>query len=165
MFLSHPIFKPKHDLVEHSITVAKKTREILDETNLNISNIGFYAGLFHDIGKLNPLYQIAFLEKNDYEVKKKIKELESIYLRWHAPFSEFISHFVLKDLGLETYERDKISSVIYHHHISLHHSSDKPKNDNRIPITQKQITTNLKEFKSEISEIQEFSGNELGLLS
>ena len=71
MFLSHPIYNKKHSLVEHSIIVAKKTREILDETNLNISNIGFYAGLFHDIGKLNPLYQIAFLEKSEDAVKKR----------------------------------------------------------------------------------------------
>jgi len=153
MFLSHP----NHDLVEHSIRVAKKTREILNETNLNISNIGFYAGLFHDIGKLNPLYQIAFLEKSEDTVKQKIKELESTYLRWHAPFSEFISHFVLKDLGLETYERDKISSVIYHHHSSLQNPPSKINNDHRIPITQKQIANNLKEFKSEASKIQEFS--------
>jgi CRISPR-associated endonuclease/helicase Cas3 len=157
MFLSHPIFNEKHDLVEHSITVAKKTREILNETNLNISNIGFYAGLFHDIGKLNPLYQIAFLEKSEDEVKKKIKELESIYLRWHAPFSEFIALFVLKDLGLETYERDKISSVIYHHHSSLQNPPSKINNDHRIQITQKQIANKLKEFKSEVSKIQEFS--------
>ena len=133
MFLSHPVFNKKHSLIEHSITVAKKTREILDETTLNISNIGFYAGLFHDIGKLNPLYQIAFLEKNGDAVKKKIKELESIYLRWHAPFSEFIALFVLRDLGLEIYERDKISSVIYHHHSSIKNPPDKINNDTEFP--------------------------------
>lgn len=157
MFLSHPIYNVKHSLLEHSLAVAKKTREILDETNLNISNVGFYAGLFHDIGKLNPLYQIAFLETDEIAVKQKISELEHTYIRAHSPFSEFISRFILEDKQLDMYELDKISSVIYYHHSSLKHSFPDRKNDRRIQVTKQKIAENLKEFEQEASCIKEFS--------
>lgn len=156
MFLSHPIFETRHSLARHSIEVAKKTKRILDETTLNISDLGFYAGLLHDIGKLNPLYQLAFLETNNYAVENKISELESTFIHIHSPFSEFISQSLLHKTRLCQNEKDKISAVIYYHHSSLKHTYNE-KVDKRIAITQKEIANNLKAFEQEVSKIQEFS--------
>jgi HD superfamily phosphohydrolase YqeK len=55
--------------VRHLIEVANDTQKLLSQTDFEIAKAGFYAGLLHDIGKLNPFYQELFLAK-----KKDIKE-------------------------------------------------------------------------------------------
>lgn len=156
MFLSHPIFNKKHSLVQHSIEVAKKTREILDETNLDISELGFYAGLLHDIGKLNPIYQQAFSENDELSVKKKLSELDNEYIRMHAPFSEFMSQGLLDQKIQSQENKDSISAVIYYHHGSLKRTFPNNRNDKRIFVTQEKIAESLKEFQKETLGEEEF---------
>jgi len=70
-FLSHPLEEEKHSLLEHSIEVALKSQELLSYTQFKNSDLGFYSGLLHDIGKLNPYHQIFFrTNKLDRETVK-----------------------------------------------------------------------------------------------
>jgi len=84
-FLARPI-DPKginSGLIAHSVNVARKAKDLLFETGLETA--AFYAGLLHDIGKLNPYYQILFsseaLKRQDVKIK-----LDKEYIRAHAPF-------------------------------------------------------------------------------
>ncbi len=156
MFLSHSKFNEKHSLVKHSIEVAKKTREILDETHLDISELGFYAGLLHDIGKLNPIYQQAFSENDKLSVERKLSEPDNEYIRMHAPFSEFMSQGLLDQKIQSQENKDSISAVIYYHHGSLKRTFPNNKNDKRIFVTQEKIAASLKEFQKEALGEEEF---------
>jgi HD superfamily phosphodiesterase len=82
-YLSHPIEKEKHSLLEHSLSVALKAQELLSTTKFPSPEIGFYSGLLHDIGKLNPYYQILS-RQNDHKEKKNKKN-----------FVLYTSHFIL----------------------------------------------------------------------
>lgn len=56
---SHPK-ETGHTLEIHCKSVANKARELCQGINLNCETTAYYAGLLHDIGKINPWYQIVF---------------------------------------------------------------------------------------------------------
>ena len=66
-YFSHPIEEKKHMLIQHSLDVATKTEYLLSRTKFHNEKLGYYAGLLHDLGKLNPYYQILFRTKNQKE--------------------------------------------------------------------------------------------------
>lgn len=145
MFLSHPIEEKKY-LADHCITVAKKTKEILDETSFEISDIGFYAGLLHDIGKLNPFYQILFsTEKKTRD--KKLTQLQETYLREHSRFSAWAANYLLENLDYDTI--DIISAIIAAHHTRLTKTISQPKQSDILKRTQLGLFQNLELFKKE----------------
>lgn len=150
MFLAHP---PDHSLVEHCIEVANKTKEILDDTKFDISKEGFYAGLLHDIGKLNPFYQELF--SNMHDEKEKIKQLQEQYPREHAKFSSWAANFLLESV-LNYDQIDVISCVIAAHHSKLARTISKPESDKTL-ATQKIITKYLDDFKREVSNYNDFA--------
>ncbi len=148
MFLSHP---PDHSLLEHSIAVGNKTKEILDDTKLNISKEGFYAGLLHDIGKLNPYYQELFSSEINDDRKKQLMEK---YPREHAKFSSWAANYLLEPiLGYD--KTDIVSCVISAHHTRLAKSISNPESS-KTSIAQYIITQNLAEFRKESSDIDNF---------
>ena len=57
-FLSHP--DPPQLLSVHCDEVGKGARNICTGLNVNCSDAAYYAGVLHDVGKLNPIYQIPF---------------------------------------------------------------------------------------------------------
>ena len=66
-------------LLEHSLKTAHRAQEIASSLGFgdNFVDTAFYAGLLHDIGKLNPYYQILFSSG----------QVNGDYLRAHAIFS------------------------------------------------------------------------------
>lgn len=60
-FLSHPKESPHPELLNHSQTVAERTAVLLKDCGFfEKTQLGFYCGLLHDVGKLNPFYQKLF---------------------------------------------------------------------------------------------------------
>ena len=49
-----------YTLEYHCKSVADKARELCQGLNLNCETTAYYAGLLHDVGKLNPWYQDFF---------------------------------------------------------------------------------------------------------
>ena len=124
-FLSHPSDdgEPKHSLLEHSIDVAVRTRELLSHTDFQNPELGFYSGLLHDIGKLNPYYQILF--RTDKSKREAIQnELIQKYAPVHSPYSAWIADKLLKkmDKHIDYVLLDKIIMLIYGHHSRVRRS-------------------------------------------
>jgi len=94
-YFSHPVDQKKHLLLEHSIAVASKARKLLSLTKFTNSQLCFYSGLLHDIGKLNPYYQILFRIADASERQLKQKELSHKYEPSHSPFSAWIAEKLL----------------------------------------------------------------------
>jgi CRISPR-associated endonuclease/helicase Cas3 len=146
-YLSHPIEKEKHSLLEHSLAVALKAQELLSTTKFPSSEIGFYSGLLHDIGKLNPYYQILFKTERSQREKKQ-EELRSIYEPFHSPFSAWIAEKLLekKQEPMDYALLDKIILLIYGHHSKLHKSIGQINESESLKITQKEIFKHLEKF-------------------
>jgi len=145
MFLSHPIEENKC-LADHCITVAQKTKEILDDTRFEISDLGFYAGLLHDIGKLNPFYQILFFAPKELR-EKKFAELQELYLREHSRFSAWASNYLLEHLDYNSI--DTISIVIASHHTRLAKTISQYEFSDKLKKTQDGMYHNLELFEKE----------------
>ncbi|MDR2203630.1 MAG: CRISPR-associated helicase Cas3' [Nitrososphaerota archaeon] len=112
VFLSRP--KDSSDgnsgLIEHSLKTAGRAREIA--TGLGFEDTAFYAGLLHDVGKLNPYYQILFSDgQNSAEHRK--------YLKAHAIFSALATNRLLKVAFLSKQAQKQILFTIAGHHSKL----------------------------------------------
>lgn len=152
-FLSHP----KHSLILHSIDVAKKTQVLISETDFDIGRSGYYAGLLHDIGKLNPFYQELF---NVDEEARKEKETELIkkYERFHSPFSAWAAFRLLDGIeDIKNNEKYKILSVVYGHHSKLHNTIRPFPTTDKSKYTQNEVFENLLKFRDLTSTLDEFS--------
>lgn len=117
-FLARPI-DPKginSGLIAHSLNVARKAKDLLSETGLETA--AFYAGLLHDIGKLNPYYQILFsseaLKRQDVKIK-----LDKEYIRAHAPFSALAAHRLTNIPALSKHTQKQVIFAIAGHHSQL----------------------------------------------
>ncbi len=157
-FLSHPLEEEKHSLLEHSIEVALKTKELLSYTQFKNSDLGFYSGLLHDIGKLNPYHQIFFrANKSDREIVKS--ELNQIFESVHSPYSAWIAEKLLekKENSIDYSLLDKIIILIYGHHTKLRKSIGEMETSEKFKLTQQKIFHNLKKFQSISSQRKEFS--------
>ncbi|MGA9171468.1 MAG: CRISPR-associated endonuclease Cas3'', partial [Nitrososphaeraceae archaeon] len=138
-FLSHPKEDEKHNLIKHLVEVANYTKELLSQTDFDIASAGFYTGLLHDIGKLNPYYQELFLAKKK-DINKKKEELSLKYSNFHSPFSAWTGLKLYdKSIGFDRNTWFKIVSVIYGHHSKLY--SKLPFNENISPNKKKYITS------------------------
>ena len=148
MFLSHPIEEKKY-LADHCIAVAKKTKEILNDTRFEISDAGFYAGLLHDIGKLNPFYQKLF--SVDEKLRESLlPELQQTYLREHSRFSAWAANFLLDVLDNNTI--DIVSAVIAAHHTRLAKTIPQPPKSETLKRDQSELHQNLELFEKENSD-------------
>lgn len=156
MFLAHHKDDPQSSLVEHSITVAKKTKEIIDDTKLDLADEGFFAGLLHDLGKINPIYQEAFSASKN-EITRKFDKLESKFMRMHSPFSAWaVIPLLEKTTGLTTSAIDIVASVVYSHHSRLLRTLPSMDASEKFVNTQKAIAEKLPKFSEEAKD-EEFS--------
>ena len=113
-FLAHPREEKEPGLLQHLIKVADKARELASKVDLGTP--AFYAGLLHDLGKLNPYYQGLF--SADKEKRETFEaQLQSEYLRGHSILSALASYRLLG--GTETTEKEKQQVLLT---IASHHS-------------------------------------------
>jgi CRISPR-associated endonuclease/helicase Cas3 len=156
-FLSHPIEEPKHSLLKHSIAVAERTKELLSYTKFQNSELGFFSGLLHDMGKLNPYYQILF-ETDKLHRDEVNKELTEKYSDVHSPYSAWIASKLLGKIQgpIDYVALDKVITLIYGHHSRLHRSiGDRPFiKSEKFKDTQKEMFANLEKF-SHVSSINQ----------
>ncbi|MEW5841198.1 MAG: CRISPR-associated endonuclease Cas3'', partial [Thermoproteota archaeon] len=112
-FLSHSSGTP---LERHLIQVAKTAESIMDRTRFESGRLAYYAGLLHDIGKLNPFYQELFhARSSDPSLESK---LASKYERQHSIFSAWATEKLLCK-ELDPGELQLILCAIAAHHSSL----------------------------------------------
>ena len=82
-FLSHSTDDKEH-LDSHLVYVAQRAKKIVDTSSFTSSNVAYYAGLFHDLGKLNPYYQKLFSGEDKNELLKSYHGYHSYYSCWLA---------------------------------------------------------------------------------
>src|SRR6266487_6660384 len=124
-FLSHPSDnqEPKHSLLLHSIHVAEIARDLLAKIKFQNPELGFFPGLLHDMGKLNPYYQILF-KTNKLERDAVKSELVQKYADVHSPYSAWIAEKLLKktEKRIDYLLLEKVVTLIYGHHTRLQRS-------------------------------------------
>ena len=112
-FLAHTYNKSKPDhenyLDAHSDYVARKAAHIAEQSKFKNKEIAYYAGLFHDLGKINPYYQSLF-SRNDKNTE---------YDRYHAPYSGWIAEQMLEKTCLDRHDRSRVMTIIYGHHTKI----------------------------------------------
>ena len=94
-------------LLEHSLKTAQKARELT--TSLGLGDTAFYAGLLHDLGKLNPYYQTLF----------STGRINHDYLRAHAIFSALAANRLLNIAALSNRSQKQALFAIAGHHSKL----------------------------------------------
>lgn len=150
IFLSHP----QQSLVDHLVFVGNKSLWIARETKFQDHEIAFYAGLLHDLGKLNPYYQISFREKNNNDVENKMRELREKYVSVHSPFSSWLADKLL-ETKIDRQKIKKIMTLIQYHHSSLKHYV-KFNENTPVYAAKKGIIDSLEKFYSETYNHEEF---------
>ena len=155
-FFSHPITEQRHSLIEHSLTVAKRSQEIYAESKFTNKKIAFYSGLLHDIGKLNPFYQKIFSQSPTQSI---IDAVSQQYDQVHSPLSSWAADKLLsKKLGITKKEKIQILLLIYGHHSKLRKSlGDFTEKQNFINSKNDMIPI-LDDFSKTVSSISEFDG-------
>ena len=100
----------------HSLKTANDARKIA--SSLGLGEPAFYAGLLHDIGKLNPYYQEFFSsEPSSREICEESKLIRN-YVRAHAIFSALAAYGLSNNAVLS---RQGWMQVIFA--VSGHHST------------------------------------------
>jgi CRISPR-associated endonuclease/helicase Cas3 len=156
IFLSHPIEETKHLLIPHSIEVATKTQSLISETEFDTGKTGYYAGLLHDIGKLNPFYQEIFRTSKTARKEKEI-ELSLKYEGFHSPFSAWAALRLLNKMGeISKHDLYKVLVVIYGHHSKLRNRIPQFVTSPRSKFTQEQTFENLLKFKESTKSLEEY---------
>jgi CRISPR-associated endonuclease/helicase Cas3 len=153
-FLSHPDNKL---LIDHLIKVGNKAKEISSQTDLNCADAAYYAGLLHDLGKLNPFYQEIF--HADAEKRKATEELSlQTYVQIHSPFSAWAAHKLLGDkTGLDEKSTDMTIHTIYGHHSNLKNILPKQDTTENYKNSQMAISHYLNDFLEYIKSNNDFS--------
>jgi len=110
--------------------------------------VAYYAGLFHDLGKVNPYYQELFRGGMKEELKKT-------YDSFHAPYSCWFAKSLLKDTDLDKEDQRRVMMIIDAHHSAMKNNPgnflyDGSKSPHLINQTLKQFL----KFKDSVSEIK-----------
>ena len=106
MFLSHSKKNNRDEifLVDHLLCVANRSRLLIKDTKFDASDTAFYSGLLHDVGKLNPWYQLLLQKQNSED------ELDKKYVRKHSIFSAWIAYHLLRTRAQKTINADIMCS-------------------------------------------------------
>lgn len=158
-FLSHPIEEKKHSLLKHSIEVAERTQELLAYTKFQHPELGFFSGLLHDIGKINPYYQILF--RTDKLERDAVKsDLVQKYEPVHSPYSAWITKKLLQKTQNHIDPRilKMIITLIYGHHSRHRRSIGEIERSEKFKVTQQAVMSNLERFHKLFSSKTEFTG-------
>jgi len=159
-FLSHPK-DPGNEaklLVTHLKEVGEKASRLAQETRFERAKIASeYAGLLHDIGKLNPFYQDLF-HTNFEEREKKKQELRAIYQQQHSLLSAWGAKKLLKNVrGVDADTLSLVICIVAAHHSQLTNDIVVEDPNEKAVRTQKGTLGNLERFRHVTSSIQEFS--------
>lgn len=146
-FLSHS--DEKADLIDHLLHVGKKSKDLYLHAKFKNPNIAYYAGLLHDLGKINPWYQLIF-----HNMKSK-KDVNKEYVRKHSIFSAWAAYSLLYKKHQEDLI-DKILVLIYGHHTELKHCLGDIKRCELFDKTQREISCKIPEFVSAAKGREEF---------
>ena len=155
-YLSHPIKRKKHLLIDHLLEVAKTSKKLFSQTNFSNKYLAYYSGLLHDLGKLNPIYQMAFAEPSK-NVTEKFCELSKDYVQRHSRFSAWAANKLLEDIGCSDDTIDKIMILICGHHSSLRGRLGDSPSDEKWKSSQTGINSELSRFRTKTSTFNEFS--------
>lgn len=133
--------KPAQSLAVHLLDVASRTKEIISGTGFaGDADLGYYIGLLHDIGKINPYYQELFrLDSSSTAAKES---LQKIYPRAHAPYSAWLAKKMLCNLSLQ--QKSEALVLIYKHHGRLSRSVGSYERNS--PDIREHIKENLENF-------------------
>ena len=156
-FLSHPINEEKHDLIAHLLEVAKTSQNLFSNTNFKNPSWIYNAGLLHDIGKLNQIYQEIFLERDENKRDKIEEKLLKTYEKKHSAFSAWSVDKLLKNKGLDYDTIDKIMILVYGHHTKIKNPLGEVRQGDKFKKSHRSITEALPDFHSKVSEIEAFS--------
>ncbi|MEM4389872.1 MAG: CRISPR-associated helicase Cas3' [Candidatus Micrarchaeia archaeon] len=144
--LSHPIQgNSKPTLTDHLLRVASKAYELLKDVDERYARLAFYAGILHDIGKLNPLYQEAFREG------RGPRSDDPNYLSGHSVFSAYV---VQDLLNIPWEDKSRVLAVVHGHHSSLKPIGSLwwPKEDKRFEPTLVDINRKLPHILEELAK-------------
>ncbi|MCE2507289.1 MAG: CRISPR-associated helicase Cas3' [Nitrosopumilaceae archaeon] len=156
-FLSHPIDEQAPLLVDHLLSVGKKSEELFSESLFSNKSLAFYSGLLHDVGKINPIYQKIFHEPEKNNRKNIEKHELTNYVKEHSRFSAWTADKLLQKIGLDYDTIDKILVLIYGHHTNIRKYLGRITKSEQFTASHKAIDSNLQKLKSELSGKPEFS--------
>ncbi|MGD0406615.1 MAG: CRISPR-associated helicase Cas3' [Candidatus Bathyarchaeia archaeon] len=146
-------------LIAHSLKTAKGAREIA--SSIGLGDPAFYAGLLHDVGKLNPYYQELF--SSDPSSRENVKiGVDRNYVRAHAIFSALAAYGLSNN---EVLTRQGWMQVLFA--VSGHHSKLTQfyksleycnKDKRRFDKSFEGVGVNLQRFIQEVSALEDFRG-------
>lgn len=148
-FYSH---SDKTLLSSHCYAVAEKAKNLVSSIHGVDADAAFWAGLFHDTGKLNPYYQVAFTTGRGPRDAPPSK-----YIPMHAPFSAFATENYLQLGNKQTIA--KAVSCIHGHHSRLakepYRLDDYRGSDakHKVKIVLDEIESRLPDFWKEVSQM------------
>ncbi|MCL1977228.1 MAG: CRISPR-associated helicase Cas3' [Candidatus Bathyarchaeota archaeon] len=149
-FLARPKNSPDETsgLCAHSLKTAHRAKELAK--SLGLEHTAFYAGLLHDIGKLNPWYQIFFSDNR----------IDSKYLQAHAIFSALaVNNLFSKDILSKRAQKQVLFAVAGHHSKLTQFTKSLVYIDHdktRFDESHKGTYNNLDLFRQEVSDCEEF---------
>lgn len=113
-FYAHPKNEAQTDLEKHLLKTANLARMLVE--GLGLENTTYYAGLMHDLGKLNPYYQRLF-SASDQERRCVEQFLQQEYVRAHSVFSALAAYRLSRKLSPA--DRAKVVCAVAAHHSKL----------------------------------------------
>jgi len=118
-FYAHPKEDGAPDLLNHCLKVAKSAKKLVSDTRLKVGNVSFYAGLLHDLGKLNPYYQMFFTFNPDPALRYDLKDrLQREYVRGHSLLSALAAYWLL--INNSSIDEKQLSQILFT--VAGHHS-------------------------------------------
>jgi CRISPR-associated endonuclease/helicase Cas3 len=149
----------KAGLLAHSLKTAYRAKELA--SGVGLGEVGFYAGLLHDIGKLNPYYQILFSSEpwNRQVVKR---QLDKEYVRAHALFSALAVNSLTNIPSLPKGFRKQVLFAVAGHHSKLtqfHKSLSYINRDKeRFNRSFQELNNYMISFSQDVRALEEFKG-------
>jgi len=156
---AHPAERGESDLLQHCLKVAERAKELAAGFGTDVSDAAYYSGLLHDLGKLNPYYQILF-SSEPFARKQLQTELQSKYVRAHSIFSALAAHRLLSSMDYK--KRNQVVFAVASHHTQLSQMCQSLDNYlindcYSVPFrnSRTELIPNLEEYSKSISNIKE----------
>jgi len=115
-FLARPKELEGSGLLHHCSKVAEEAKKLASAAGL--ATAAFYAGLVHDLGKLNPYYQLLF-SADERDRDSLQSQLQEHYLRGHSILSALAAYWLLRRIEITEKERVQALYAVASHHSHL----------------------------------------------